>query len=65
MQRIIELARQRGIGELWGDVLAENTPMLELCRELGFRPQRDPDDATLVRVRLDLLEGKRRKAGER
>jgi acetyltransferase len=65
MQRIIELARRRGIGELWGDVLAENTRMLELCRELGFRQKRDPHDATLVRVRLDLREGETRRDGGR
>src|SRR5207253_8853601 len=36
MRRLIDFARKRGIGELFGDVLAENETMLALCRELGF-----------------------------
>jgi acetyltransferase len=36
MNRLIEIARQRGIGELVGEVLHENEPMLRMCRELGF-----------------------------
>lgn len=40
MNRIIEYARERGLGELFGEVLAENEPMLQMCRELGFRIER-------------------------
>ena len=36
MERIIDIARERGIHTLWGIVLAENTTMLELARKLGF-----------------------------
>ncbi len=36
MHRLIAVARQRGIGELAGEVLRENEPMLRMCRELGF-----------------------------
>jgi len=35
MGRLVAYARSRGIGELFGDVLAENTAMLALCRDLG------------------------------
>jgi len=35
MDRLIAYARSRGIGELFGDLLAENTAMLALCRDLG------------------------------
>lgn len=36
MTRIIDYARHRGVGAIFGDVLRENQPMLKLCRELGF-----------------------------
>lgn len=35
MQKLIAYARVRGISEIFGDVLGENTLMLSLCRELG------------------------------
>jgi acetyltransferase len=54
MRRLIEIAQQYGIGELVGDVLRENEPMLAMCREFGFAIATDPDDATLMRVRKQL-----------
>ena len=36
LAHLIEYARSRGISELFGDVLAENRPMLALCSQLGF-----------------------------
>jgi hypothetical protein len=50
MTRLIELARQRGIDELVGGVLPENTMMLQLCREFGFTIAIDPNDRQLLRV---------------
>ena len=44
MNRLIAVARQRGIGELVGDVLRENEPMLRMCRELGFTIATQPAD---------------------
>ena len=54
MQRLIEIARQYRIGELVGDVLRENEPMLAMCRGLGFEIHADPHDAALMRVRKPL-----------
>src|SRR5262249_4855800 len=54
MQHLIAYARVEKIAELYGLVLAENTTMLRMCRELGFRVERDPDDATVRRVVLRL-----------
>ena len=54
MNRLIEVARQWGIGELVGDVLSDNRPMLAMCRELGFEIHGDPNDAALMRVRKKL-----------
>jgi acetyltransferase len=52
MQRLIAIARERGIRLLAGQVLAENTPMLGLMRSLGFAPVREEDQ--VVRVELPL-----------
>jgi acetyltransferase len=50
MTRIIEVARQRGIGELFGDVLRENEPMLRVARALGFSVAAHPQEAHLLRL---------------
>ncbi len=54
MQRIIDYARRRGIGEIYGDVLHENTTMLNLCKTLGFSRAVMPSDPDIVRVSLKL-----------
>lgn len=54
MQRIIRYARERGIGEIYGSVLSENAAMLALCRQLGFRVSRDPDEYGVMHVSLPL-----------
>jgi acetyltransferase len=50
MTRLIEIARERGIGELVGEVLRENEPMLQMCRELGFSVASDPGDPAIMTV---------------
>jgi acetyltransferase len=54
MTRLIDIARQCGIGALVGEVLRENGPMLEMCHALGFAVAPDPDDEAVVRVRRPL-----------
>jgi acetyltransferase len=54
LEEIIAYARAHGIGEVWGEVLAENAPMLGLCRKLGFTLRRDEDDPALIHVSLPL-----------
>ena len=54
MRRIIDYATSRGIGEIFGDVLRENAPMLKLCDILGFSQSRVVDDPGVIRVRLVL-----------
>ena len=51
MTRLIHIARQRGIGELVGEVLRENQPMLQMCRELGFSTATQPADPAIVLVK--------------
>jgi acetyltransferase len=49
MQRLMECARGAGLAVITGEVLADNQPMLELMRRLGFSIRANPGDA---RVRL-------------
>ena len=57
LEEIIEYARRRGVREIWGEVLAENEPMLNLVRGLGFRVQSDQEDRSLMLVTKSLLNG--------
>jgi len=50
MSRILDHARSRGIEEVWGDVLAENHPMLDMAAALGFERHAEPDDPSVCRV---------------
>ena len=52
MTRLIAVAHEWGVGELIGEVLPENRRMLQMCRELGFTLATDPNDASLVQVRM-------------
>jgi acetyltransferase len=54
MRHLIDYAAATGLRALFGHVLAENTTMLAMCRELGFSVEREPGDASLRLVRLDL-----------
>jgi len=54
MRRIIDYARQRGIGEIFGDVLRENITMLRLCDVVGFSRHSAPDEPELIRMTLKL-----------
>ena len=36
MHRVIDYAREKGLRRVYGDVLPENTTMLQMCAELGF-----------------------------
>ena len=52
MGHLIDYARATGIRELFGTVLAENTTMLRMCRELGFSVAVDSDDPSVRNVVL-------------
>ncbi len=54
MEEIIDYARRRGVGEIWGEVLAENKAMLALVRKLGFSVAPDFDEPGVMRVRRPL-----------
>lgn len=54
MQQLIEYARHERLQKLEGFVYAENTTMLDMCAELGFKIEADPEDMTIRKVVLDL-----------
>ena len=54
MQLIIEYARSEGLKAISGDVLKENTVMLDMCRRLGFEVKSDPVDPGICDVKLKL-----------
>jgi acetyltransferase len=54
MEKLIAVARGRGLRQIYGDVLSTNQRMLDFCRRLGFRLARHGDDPTVTRVTLEL-----------
>jgi acetyltransferase len=52
MRRMIDYAKEKKLRRVYGDVLAENTAMLQMCAELGFRAEDMGSD--IRRVVLDL-----------
>ncbi|MGO4714076.1 bifunctional acetate--CoA ligase family protein/GNAT family N-acetyltransferase [Bradyrhizobium sp. 2TAF24] len=58
MQLLIDYARAEGLARISGQVLQENTVMLDMCRELGFKVVTDPADPELCDVTLTLKPGR-------
>jgi acetyltransferase len=54
MQLIIEYAKSEGLKAISGDVVQENTVMLEMCRHLGFEVKADPVEHGICDVKLTL-----------
>ena len=54
MTRLIEYARAIGLRQIHGLVLAENTVMLKMCGEFGFRIADDAEERGVKRVTLAL-----------
>ncbi len=54
MQRLIDWARDHGMSEVVGQVLADNAPMLAFVRRLGFAVRRMPDEDGVVEATLPL-----------
>jgi acetyltransferase len=55
MQKLIEYARSEGIQELYGEVLSENSAMLQMCAELGFDIAESPADPGVRIVTLPIV----------
>jgi acetyltransferase len=55
MRLIVQWAKADGLRAIEGQVLRENTTMLEMCRRLGFAIRTDPGDRDIQIVRLENL----------
>jgi acetyltransferase len=54
MRLIIQFAHREGYGEISGEVLRENTTMLEMCLALGFEAKPEKGSPEIMAVRLDV-----------
>ena len=52
MERLIAVAKARGLESMVGWVLADNPNMLDMVSQLGFEVRRDPEDSHNKRVTL-------------
>ena len=57
MQLIIEYAKSEGLSRIYGQILQENSVMLKMCRELGFKIKTDAKDRGVCNVSLALDNG--------
>ena len=55
LESLLRSARAGGVRHLYGDVLNDNGPMLNLARRAGFAIGAHPEDPGLVRVTIDLV----------
>ncbi len=51
IERVIEIAKEKGVRTLYGEVLAQNRPMLDIAKKIGFNIL-GPEEGT-CRVELD------------
>ena len=53
LEKLVAVARGRGLARIHGDVLSTNQGMLAVCRKLGFVASRVHGDATITRMTLE------------
>ncbi|MBI4275267.1 MAG: GNAT family N-acetyltransferase [Rhizobiales bacterium] len=58
MRHMVAYAMASGYKRIHGEVLAENTTMLDICAHLGFHVTDKPGERGVKRVTLDLTRGK-------
>ena len=54
LERLLDLARQRGVKHVFGTTLSDNHAMVALARRLGFRASRNPASAAVTNLKLEL-----------
>jgi acetyltransferase len=54
LRRLVEIGRDEGLKRIIGYVLSENTGMLHLIEQLGFKRQAVKDDPNIIKVTLEL-----------
>ena len=55
MHRLLDWARQHGVKEVVGEIMADNEAMLDLARYLGFALHYSHDDPTIIEAHLPLV----------
>ena len=53
-RRLLDWARQHGVKDVVGEILADNEPMLDLARHLGFTLHYSHDDPMIIEAHLPL-----------
>jgi GNAT superfamily N-acetyltransferase len=54
MELMIEHAKSEGLSRIYGEILQENSVMLKMCRELGFKVATSAEDRGVCGVTLTL-----------
>ncbi|KAA1189152.1 bifunctional acetate--CoA ligase family protein/GNAT family N-acetyltransferase [Pseudohalioglobus sediminis] len=54
MERLMHVARERGLDTMIGEVLSQNARMLRMCKQLGFRAMRSAEDPEVTLVTRSL-----------
>ncbi len=54
MELMVLYARSEGLKQIEGEILQENSTMIQMCRELGFEISHDPDDGSIRHATLHL-----------
>ncbi len=54
MRNLMEIARDRDLETMEGQVLSNNSRMLELMKSLNFKIKNDPDDSAVKQVAVQL-----------
>ena len=55
MELIVAYAKSEGLKLITGQVLRENTVMLQICREMGFKIEYDPRESDICTVTLPIV----------
>jgi RimJ/RimL family protein N-acetyltransferase len=59
MRRLLEWAQAHGIRRIWGEVMDDNTAMIELAQSLGFQRETSQESPNLLHVTLDLAPSRK------
>ena len=56
LQTALSAAREMSYNTVWGSISVRNHAMLALARRLGFSLRRDPDDVSLMKAEISLVQ---------
>jgi len=52
MEKLLYIARDRGVKTIYGNILAENSRMAQFCRRFGFKEYQSEGEVVLVKLEL-------------